>query len=149
MVGILKKISVIVLIAGVEKVMKLGITGTRKGISQPQTLYFIRFMSENNISELHHGGCRGVDLQLEDTANKLFQNVYIVTHLPKKKDSEQYIKRNHEIVDICDYLLAFPYASEVLRSGTWATIRYAKKVGKEGKIIYANGLTENFMELKK
>jgi len=48
--------------------------------------------------------------------------------------------RNHKIVDICDILVAFPQTnSETVRSGTYATIRYARKCKKPIIIIYPDG----------
>ena len=42
-----------------------------------------------------------------------------------------YLERNHDIVDNSDVLIATPKESvEQIRSGTWATIRYAKKLNK-------------------
>ena len=40
-----------------------------------------------------------------------------------------YLKRNHDIVDACDALIVLPKDPEKkeLRSGTWATYRYALK----------------------
>jgi hypothetical protein len=50
-----------------------------------------------------------------------------------KKD---YLDRNRDIVDNCDLLIATPKeTTEVLRSGTWSTVRYAKKIGKPIVII--------------
>jgi predicted Rossmann fold nucleotide-binding protein DprA/Smf involved in DNA uptake len=47
-----------------------------------------------------------------------------------------YMKRNDELVAQCDVLLAFPRsAEEELRSGTWATIRRARKAGKEVRLF--------------
>jgi predicted Rossmann fold nucleotide-binding protein DprA/Smf involved in DNA uptake len=37
-------------------------------------------------------------------------------------------------------LVAMPDGPEELRSGTWATVRYARKQGKDGRIIYPDGL---------
>lgn len=46
------------------------------------------------------------------------------------------LKRNYDIVDACDILLAAPRTlTEELRSGTWATIRYARKTGKKYLIL--------------
>jgi hypothetical protein len=51
--------------------------------------------------------------------------------------AKNYLRRNHDIVDCCDILIAMPCENkEVLRSGVWATIRYAKKTGKIVFIIY-------------
>jgi predicted Rossmann fold nucleotide-binding protein DprA/Smf involved in DNA uptake len=44
--------------------------------------------------------------------------------------------RNKVIVNISDVILATPFEDkEVMRSGTWSTIRYARKVGKTPIII--------------
>jgi hypothetical protein len=49
---------------------------------------------------------------------------------------KEYIERNHNIVDNTDMLIAFPSTkTEILKSGTWATIRYARKKGKKIIII--------------
>jgi len=46
--------------------------------------------------------------------------------------SEEYLVRNHDIVDAVDKMYAFPKEIEEQwrGSGTWATIRYAKKKKK-------------------
>ena len=43
------------------------------------------------------------------------------------------------LVDACEVLLATPKGPEKLRSGTWATVRYARKVGKRIVIIEPDG----------
>ncbi len=51
-----------------------------------------------------------------------------------------YLKRNHDIVDESDILIGFPSSEEErLRSGTWATVRYARKTGKRIYIIFPDG----------
>ena len=51
-----------------------------------------------------------------------------------------YIKRNHNFVDRSTLLLAVPNGNkEMLRSGTWATVRYARKKGIEIRILYPDG----------
>ena len=45
---------------------------------------------------------------------------------------KKYLDRNKSIVDKTDILIAFPSTNEeVIRSGTWSTIRYAKNKGKK------------------
>ena len=57
-------------------------------------------------------------------------------------DKKPYLERNKKIVNCCDILIAAPkQINEVLRSGTWSTIRYAKKIGIEVFIILPNNLT--------
>ena len=44
---------------------------------------------------------------------------------------QEYLNRNHNIVDASEILIACPaQTEEVIRSGTWATIRYARKNNK-------------------
>ena len=48
--------------------------------------------------------------------------------------------RNHKIVGAVHLLIATPKTDkEELRSGTWATIRYAKKVRLSTCIVYPDG----------
>jgi len=54
-----------------------------------------------------------------------------------------YLDRNHDIVNESQLLIAIPSTfAEELRSGTWATVRYAVKQGKPVLIIYPDGSTE-------
>jgi len=59
-----------------------------------------------------------------------------ITHVRKP-----YLFRNQDIVDSCNELLAFPETeTEELRSGTWATIRYARdRVFKPYRIVLPDG----------
>lgn len=126
--------------------MKLGMTGSRNGMSDSAREMLIKFIDENNIIEAHHGDCVGADKEFHEICSS--RQIKVIVHppdddklrafcegdviLPKKA----YIKRNHDIVDSCDILVAFPATKvEVMRSGTWATIRYAKKNSKK-VIIY-------------
>jgi hypothetical protein len=48
--------------------------------------------------------------------------------------------RNKEIAERCDHLLACPAEDiEQLRSGTWATVRYARKAKKPITFIFPDG----------
>lgn len=53
-------------------------------------------------------------------------------------------KRNHDIVDATEWLIATPKKFEEIRSGTWATVRYAKKVKKPVTIIWPDGSIEEW-----
>ncbi len=61
---------------------------------------------------------------------------YMVEEAP-----EEYLIRNANIVRATEYLIAMPaHHSEVRRSGTWATIRSARRQGKTTYIIDPGGL---------
>ena len=49
------------------------------------------------------------------------------------------LERNRIIVDGCDLLIACPAGPEERRSGTWYTVRYARRQGKPVVILWADG----------
>jgi hypothetical protein len=139
-----------------------GFTGTRHGmtIDQHRVLVvimlscYIQIETLNEEFKWHQGMCVGADKQSSDLArifgfkikghppnnNKFVAPFHNLDEVAPPKD---YLDRNHDIVNESDHLIAMPYThTEVLRSGTWATIRYA--VGKEVgvSIIYPDGTTE-------
>jgi hypothetical protein len=138
----------------------LGFTGTRKGLTEEQrNLLRLKLSAPMPGSNppllrayaLHHGGALGAD----DTAHWLALELQLAVHvwpsnIPNqhatlggeyvRHDEAPPLERNHTIVDQCDELIACPgEMEEVLRSGTWATIRYARRIGKPITIIYPDG----------
>jgi hypothetical protein len=124
--------------------MKIGFTGTREGMSQHQKEQFVLKMLELSPSEFHHGDCEGADAEAHDIVRAFFPAVYIVVYPPESsyrqafkegdehKKPAPYLKRDRNIVDNVDYLIAAPLTNkERVRSGTWATIRYAKKIDRD------------------
>jgi hypothetical protein len=125
--------------------MIVGFTGSRKGINQKQVDKIKAFLIETQASHIHHGDCVGADTSFHEIGGNL--NLSISIHPPDKKglrsfcspkgdgishQEKPFIKRNHDIVDSCDVLIACPDTSkEKVRSGTWATIRYARKQNKD------------------
>lgn len=69
-------------------------------------------------------------------SNRAFCKGAVVTYKP-----EPYLDRNHYMVDRCNLLIACPEGIEALRSGTWATVRYARKRPRNHLIIYPDGTT--------
>jgi hypothetical protein len=129
--------------------MILGFTGTQLGMTwfQIQTILDM-FRYQDKFTAVHHGDCLGADQQMHHLA--LLAGLKVVIHPPQDPrkraycsganvtvlDAFPYLIRNHDIVDACHELVATPKTHvEELRSGTWATIRYARKVGKPVHII--------------
>jgi len=126
-------------------IRKVGFTGTQHGMSKRQQDNLRQLLTYGMVSQFHHGDCIGADAQAAQVARK--ERIQIVIHPPtdsKKRawtyqEGDQvelaapYLIRNHEIVDSLGpdgVLIAAPYTdNEVLRSGTWATVRYAQKQG--------------------
>lgn len=133
--------------------MRVGFTGTQQGMTEYQALKLRTILKDlnkvNKITEAHHGDCVGADFQFNMLVRAMFPNAKVHIHPPIKAgkrtfcdadvmhDEKDYLVRNHDIVDAVDILLATPKENkEVLRSGTWATIRYAKKQGKKPGVIF-------------
>jgi len=120
--------------------MTIGFTGTRRGMTDYQKASVHQFLRNKKPHTVHHGDCAGADEQFHDIARSL--GIRIEVH-PPKDDSwaaycqgdlqhapRPYLQRNRDIVDASDMLLACPKTGkEQLRSGTWATVRYAEGKG--------------------
>jgi len=102
------------------------------------------------VRELHHGDCTGTDKEAHAAARGL--GIRIVIHPPEDtsrkancigdeiRRAKPYLERNHDIVDETDFLIACPRGRrEELRSGTWATIRYARKMQRVIYLVWNDG----------
>lgn len=127
--------------------MRVGFTGTREGMSQQQKEQFVVKLFELNPTEFHHGDCIGADADAHDIVREFFPNVKIIIHPPdktrtqafRKSDESRvpapYIMRDKDIVRESEYMIGAPLGPEILRSGTWTTIRYARKTGKPYTVL--------------
>src|SRR5687768_9121008 len=97
-------------------------------------------LSGNGNDEFHHGDCVGADAEAFVIAEFLYwihahpSNVAGM-HANTESDVRHPIKlpleRNQDIVDACHVLIAAPRSlQEEQRSGTWATVRMARRAGK-------------------
>jgi hypothetical protein len=131
---------------------KLGVTATRKGLSPHQKDKFTEVAKELKPFEFHDGDCIGGDEQAHYVIQTEFELCYMIGHPPDNNSQRAfmrynrahqpkgYLNRNHEIVDMVDVMIAMPDSKkEKVRSGTWATVRYARKVGRTLIIIYPDG----------
>lgn len=129
-------------------VRSVGFTGTQRGMSQDQASELRRLLIELEATELHHGDCVGADRQADAVARAL--GITVVIHPPSdpkkrafcaQKDDVvweplPYMERNRDIVESCNLLAAAPLGDrEVVRSGTWSTVRYARRSGREVVIL--------------
>jgi hypothetical protein len=130
--------------------MKIGFTGSRRGMTADQENAVTHLFADSGATELHHGDCYGADLQANDLA--VHYDMRIILHPPddpkgrafcashESREQKPYLDRNHDIVDETDILIACPNTTkEVQRSGTWATIRYAERKKKDILLIYPSG----------
>src|SRR5574337_1801677 len=138
--------------------MNIGFTGTQRGMTKRQAAS-VHHLLETFASaawevEFHHGDCTGADAEAHEIMRQVaalahLDDCTIVIHPPSDPKARafckgdytwlpiDYLVRNRDIVDNTRLLIAAPRGEkEALRSGTWATVRYARK---QGKAIYLVG----------
>lgn len=143
--------------------MDLGFSGTQKGMTEPQAeqvwgmIAAIALIYGQKVNA-HHGLCVGADYQFHVMCRGFV--IPIIGHPPVNKskvakfnmldfaylwDDKDYLDRNTDIVDCSTAFIATPgEMEEQLRSGTWSTIRKAKRKGIRGSIVFPDGSTEEF-----
>ena len=130
----------------------LGFTGTRHGMTQRQRVTIRYLFSELKLTKLHHGGERHADAEAHRLA--IGMGAYVVVHpgLAFNLDSDclganlvleakPNLVRNGDIVLAgIDGLIAAPAQSnEILRSGTWSTVRRARKLKRRVWLVFPDG----------
>ncbi len=137
--------------------MDIGFTGTREGMTNHQiaSLYFTLIMLKGEPLTFHHGDCVGADAEAHKVVQH--QGISVIIHPPIDSSrrafcedgylwqKKPYMERNRDIVCFTKMLIACPKLSEKdshRRSGTWATIRYARKLGRRLVIIWPDGTLE-------
>ena len=120
--------------------MKIGITGTRHGMTKLQKKFCGYVFEALNPEEVHQGDCVGADADAHRVAVEL--GIFTVCHPPEKHElraytipnemrkPKSYFARNRNIVDETDLLLGFPSKRSPRLGGTWYTIDYALKKNK-------------------
>lgn len=129
---------------------RAGFTGSRKGMTQHQLDDLIKVLEYDKPFEFHHGDCVGADWEAAEVARSM--GIYTVAHPPEngqwraRHDSDEicapapYQDRNRAIVNASTFLIAAPAEShEVMRSGTWSTVRYARSIFRLVTILYPDG----------
>ena len=134
----------------------IGFTGTQKGMNDYQRREVRKLLMAMKVTEVHHGGCIGADFDFHMICAAgipfLLPRVHPASDVDASKitwlpagsfvplPAKPALKRNHAIVDAVDVMIAAPSQDhEILRSGTWATIRYAHKQNKPTFIISPGG----------
>lgn len=133
---------------------KVGFTGTQQGCTQAQKSVLrlrLSIMREQSAQcEFHHGDCIGADADAYYEAVAAFFATICHPPIEKSKraftvndlthEPKEYLERNRDIVNDTFGLIACPKSfMEELRSGTWATVRYARKIKRPIMIIRPDG----------
>lgn len=141
--------------------MDIGFTGTQNGMTQDQRrkvmMTLAGFIPAEGLRELimHHGDCIGADAQVHEICREYGYSVVIhPPQNPQKRafcfsgnirrvwEEKPYLNRNMDIVGCAELMIAAPGGhSEKLRSGTWATVRYARYREVSLIIVWPDGTT--------
>jgi hypothetical protein len=136
--------------------MRIGFTGTRDETTCEQHHALCSFVKRlTGVVEWHHGACVGADAEGVEVARNLLSGVRVVAHPPDNDalvsfgaldcsdvilDPLPHLDRNHAIVEACDLLVACPKGPEQAQgSGTWATVKCARKLKKHIVIVWPDG----------
>lgn len=138
----------------------IGITGSKDGISAKQrhsleVLLTLLYLCIED-PELHHGDCVGADEEAFLIAVRIgFAGVvhppideryraFTDRAFPQEiRPAKGFLARNLDIARECQLLIVIPNSyEEKLRSGTWATMRYAKRYHKPIIVIWPDGSIE-------
>ena len=135
--------------------MKIGFTGTRKGMTEQQKEKLFEIICLSRPTEFHHGCCVGADLEAHYLVAAWCPR--IVAHPPENmslaeipqgcdqvRKPRPYLERNRNIVDECEVLIATPNSKRPKPcSGTWYTINYARQKVRPMSVIviYPDGTT--------
>lgn len=132
--------------------MKVGFTGTQAGMSPAQAEALYALLKELKPDEFHHGDCMGADREAHLIVSDSFPTCSIIVHPPtdnrkrafmmgrEEREPKEYIQRNRHIVVETDVLIATPKEmKEVLRSGTWSTLRFSININKPHYLIRRDG----------
>jgi hypothetical protein len=133
--------------------MIVGFTGTQRGMTDAQKVHLaILLTGFGRGGEFHHGDCIGADAEAHDIADQCGYSV--ILHPPSNPSKRAwrevpqhmmrrefpYLTRNHNIVNAVEWLIATPCEfEEQLRSGTWSTVRFAKRAKRKVCLILPDG----------
>lgn len=120
-------------------VTTVSFTGTRRGMTLAQKRAVGSALAVLQPDVFHHGDCVGADAEahvLAETCPTVPEILIHPSSVPgtrafcrghKVFDEKPPLVRNLDMVKACDVLIACPAGQERRRSGTWATVRAARK----------------------
>lgn len=132
--------------------MEIGFTGTQEGMTEHQQVAVASLLDVlcKDGGHVHHGDCVGADAEFHAMAHD--RGLRIEIHPPTNPEKRafckgdirwpkyDYLTRNQHIVDSTHVLIATPrQEAEVMRSGTWYTVRRARAANLKIYLVLPNG----------
>jgi hypothetical protein len=152
-----------------EEACNVSVTATRDGITQKQADVFRREFAKVCCWQFFHGDCTGGDEQLASLvkyemsrkwgaevrprivaypSSLALQRAHFPSHV--SAPAMPPLLRNKMMINIADITFAFPRTSqEIIRSDTWQSIRYCRKVRQPLYLCYPDAdepILKNFPE---
>ncbi len=141
--------------------VSIGFAGSKRGTTLKQRDRVREILGklheEYGAIKGHFGDCIGSDTEFRNLC-RIFgrEKVVLVSHPPKDtrwrafceadetREEKPFLERYRDIVNESNLLIVTPknQSGEILKSGTWATIRYARKKGKKVFVIRPDGKIE-------
>lgn len=136
----------------------IAFSGTRKGMTALQTAKVLELLEDFPANSVFlHGMCVGADAEFHRLVRRVslqrmagfriemypcdlrgWQAKGLVADY--KHPEMKSLVRNRKMVDLASVLIATPFSNEeIMRSGTWSTIRYAKHTGKQLYLVNPDG----------
>lgn len=134
--------------------MKLGISGTRDGMTDAQRKSFQWVYDRYSVDEFHHGSCKGVDVEAARIAVHENGVPKCVCHPgpdgdPCRENSgcddvvlspKNHFDRNRDIANAVDVMTIIPKQSTWQKfGGSWMSHDYTVKIAKPVVIIWPDG----------
>ena len=135
-----------------RRLLSISFTGTsHRDLTNRQCAALADYLREHStrLRAIHLGDCIKADEQMHTLVCEA--GLWQLIVLPPPKDPKKrafcnalhnrrpkpYLERNRDLAAACHILLAAPaQAHEVQRSGTWATVRYARQLGIPVRIFF-------------
>jgi hypothetical protein len=142
--------------------MNVGFTGTRNGMTLAQRKEVENILELHSYRRLTNRGVlhNGLAIGADKDAAVIARNIgWTVAGYPSDRpeqtcdfvpdwyaqDPKPPLKRNPDIVDASEVMIATPGEfHNILRSGTWATIRYTRINNKPLYIVWPDGTRTNY-----
>lgn len=130
--------------------MDVGFTGSRLGMTDRQVMALAGLLRETKAATFHHGCAIGADAQAHRTAEQIV-GLQIHLHRPIQPfqmepgltgvewPPKPFLKRNRLLVRCVRLLIGAPHGPDEQRSGSWSTLRFARRIGRPIVILWPNG----------
>jgi hypothetical protein len=139
----------------------IGFTGTRQGMTRVQREVLANLLAKYPVGKnnwFHHGDCIGADAEADALARTFGYKICMHPPLhpehrawcqPRSEQGDivltpvEYLIRNKLIVFSTEFLIGAPgEMEEQIRSGTWSTVRYARKLHRSITLVMPDGTTQ-------